>query len=149
MKILRTNSHNRDFQRLVDQLNAYLAKIDGEEHSFYSQFNNIDVLKRVVVAYDEGKPVACGAMKAFGTDSMEIKRMYTDVDTRGKGLGRRVLSELETWAKELGYQSCVLETGDRQPDALALYTKMGYQRIENYGQYKGIDNSRCFKKPLA
>ena len=120
MKILRTNSHNRDFQRLVDQLNAYLAKIDGEEHSFYSQFNNIDVLKRVVVAYDEGKPVACGAMKAFGTDSMEIKRMYTDVDTRGKGLGRRVLSELETWAKELGYQSCVLETGDRQPDALAL-----------------------------
>jgi putative acetyltransferase len=59
-----------------------------------------------------------------------------------------VLSELESWAAELGYPKCVLETGKRQPEAIALYEKQGYQRIPNYGQYIGVENSVCFEKVL-
>ena len=59
-----------------------------------------------------------------------------------------VLKELEDWAKEMGFKKCVLETGKRNPEALALYKKKGYQTTPNYGQYKGIENSVCFEKNL-
>ncbi len=58
------------------------------------------------------------------------------------------MSELEVWATELSYEKCVLETGKRQQEAIALYTKNGYKRIPNYGQYTGVENSLCFEKIL-
>jgi putative acetyltransferase len=59
-----------------------------------------------------------------------------------------VLKALEDWAKELGYHKCILETGKRQPDAIALYQKNGYSIMPNYGQYQGVTNSVCFEKQL-
>ena len=79
---------------------------------------------------------------------MEVKRMYTLPEYRGKGLAAMVLSDLEKWASELAYKRCVLETGKRQPEAIKLYEKNGYQVTPNYGQYIGIENSVCFEKPL-
>jgi GNAT superfamily N-acetyltransferase len=102
----------------------------------------------VVVAYENGRPVSCGAMKEFGPGTMEIKRMYTAPESRGKGIASIVLAELEAWAGELGYEKCVLETGKRQPEAIALYQKNGYKLIPNYGQYAGVENSLCFEKEL-
>jgi GNAT superfamily N-acetyltransferase len=80
---------------------------------------------------------------------MEVKRMYTDPSVRGKGVASAVLRELEKWSRELGYSACVLETGWRQPEAVALYRKSGYEQIPNYGQYAGMENSVCFRKPLV
>jgi len=77
---------------------------------------------------------------------MEVKRMFTLPESRGQGLATTVLGELETWAAELGFERCVLETGKRQPEAIAFYKKHGYEIIPNYGQYAGIDNSVCFEK---
>jgi GNAT superfamily N-acetyltransferase len=145
----RTNSQAPDFISLVEELDAYLAEADGEEHAFYHQFNGIDHLRYVVIAYENDVPVACGAIKAFNEKAMEVKRMYTIPSVRGKGLATKVLAELEDWAAELGYPQCVLETGKRQPDAIALYEKNGYQRIPNYGQYIGMENSVCFEKVLS
>ena len=79
---------------------------------------------------------------------MEVKRMYTLPDFRGKGIATIVLQELEKWAKELRMEKCMLETGKRQPEAIALYTKNGYRLIPNYGQYAGVENSVCFEKLL-
>lgn len=146
--IHRTDSSNPNFQELVRKLDTYLARIDGEENAFYAQYNKIDLLKHAVVILEGEIPVACGAIKELDADSMEVKRMYTDVSARGKGYAKRILSELEKWAKEMGYKSCVLETGKRQPDAIALYQSSGYQLIPNYGQYQGIENSVCFQKML-
>lgn len=146
--IHRTDSSNSNFQELVRKLDTYLARIDGEENAFYAQYNKIDLLKHAVVILEGEIPVACGAIKELDADSMEVKRMYTDVSARGKGYAKRILSELEKWAKEMGYKSCVLETGKRQPDAIALYQSSGYQLIPNYGQYQGIENSVCFQKML-
>ncbi|WP_373397250.1 GNAT family N-acetyltransferase [Algoriphagus halophilus] len=146
--IHRTDSSNSNFQELVRKLDTYLARIDGEENAFYAQYNKIDLLKHAVVILEGEIPVACGAIKELDAESMEVKRMYTDVSARGKGYAKRILSELEKWAKEMGYKSCVLETGKRQPDAIALYQSSGYQLIPNYGQYQGVENSVCFQKML-
>ena len=74
--------------------------------------------------------------------------MYTLPQQRGKGYASIILNELEVWATELGFTSAVLETGVKQPEAIALYKKNGYNRIDNYGQYAGVENSLCFEKEL-
>ena len=148
IKIIRTDSDNQDFVDLVRSLDADLAQRDGNEHSFYAQFNKIDKIKYVVVAYENDKPVGCGAIKEFTPSTMEIKRMYTSPENRGKGIASRVLAELETWAVELSYEKCILETGKRQPEAIELYKKNGYKLMANYGQYAQIENSVCFEKGI-
>ncbi|PWJ43964.1 GNAT family N-acetyltransferase [Sediminitomix flava] len=144
----RTDASNLDFKKLVQFLDIELAIIDGDDHSFYAQYNKTDHIKSVVVAYNNGQAVGCGAIKEFDNESTEVKRMYVDNSVRNKGIASLVLKELENWASELGYKFTVLETGLRQQDAIALYQKNGYQVIPNYGQYIGVDNSRCFQKEL-
>jgi GNAT superfamily N-acetyltransferase len=146
--ILRTNSENKDFIGLVSQLNAYLKIMDGDEHAFYNQYNNIDVLKHVVLAYKDKTPVACGAFKILNENTVELKRMFTKEGYRGVGIASKVVLELENWAKECSFKTCVLETGKRQKEAVSFYKKMNYGAIPNYGPYKGIENSLCFKKDL-
>ncbi|MBD0297524.1 MAG: GNAT family N-acetyltransferase [Bacteroidota bacterium] len=147
-KIIRTDTSNQDFINLVRHLDADLAERDGKDHSFYAQFNKINKMKYAVVAYENDMPVSCGAMKEYTPDVIEIKRMYTLPEYRGKGMATKVLTELEKWATELSYGKCILETGKRQPEAIALYKKNGYQSIPNYGQYIGIENSVCFEKEI-
>ena len=148
MTFTRTNSDNIDFQKLVEALDADLKIRDGEDNAFYAQFNKITAIKYAIVAYDNDLPVGCGAIKQYSDDTMEVKRMYVLPSTRGHGIATSILSELEIWAKELQYARCVLETGQKQPEAIALYKKQGYQIIPNYGQYEGITNSVCFEKLL-
>ena len=148
IKVVRSNSENKDFLFLVKQLDAYLKTTDGDEHDFYNQFNSINVLKHVVIAYLDGKPSTCGAFKRFNENSVEIKRMFTIPETRGNGIATQVLNELENWAMELDYSSCVLETGVRQTEAIEFYKKNLYKIIPNYGQYINVENSLCFEKKI-
>lgn len=148
IELKRTNSDNKDFIKLVEYLDVYLTITDGDEHSFYDQFNKLDNINHVIIAYEKDEPLGCGAIKEFDVQSMEIKRMYTAPVGRGKGVASKILKELEVWSKELGYSRCVLETGIRQFEAVGLYKKQGYTSISNYGQYKGIANSLCFEKLL-
>ena len=148
IKLIKCNSNNEDFINLVKLLDTDLALRDGEDHSFYSQFNKINAIKHALVLYENNNPVACGALKEFNKDSMEVKRMYTLPKFRGQGFANKILFKLEKWAKELGYKKCVLETGKRQPEAIKLYSKNGYKTIPNYGQYIGVENSVCFEKLL-
>lgn len=148
LTLKRTDSTDPDFIPLVQLLDADLAIRDGDEHVFYHQFNKITTIKHVIVAYDGDMPVGCGAIKELSQDVMEVKRMYTLPEHRGKGIAAEVLAGLEQWAAELGYTKCMLETGLKQPEAIALYKKCGYSRIPNYGQYAGVENSVCFEKAL-
>lgn len=148
IKILRTDSDNKDFRELVRFLDADLAIRDGAEHSFYAQFNKIDKIRHVVVAYENESAVGCGAFKEYEPNAVEIKRMFVRPERRGIGIAGKVLTELERWAKELNYTECVLETGLKQPEAIALYRKSGYEIFPNYGQYAGIENSVCMRKTL-
>lgn len=148
INLRRTDSDDADFKALVKLLDADLAERDGADHGFYSQFNKIDKIRHAVVCYENDLPIGCGAIKAFSDEAMEMKRMYVSPAGRNKGIATRVLTELEAWAVELGYPKCVLETGKRQPEAIALYEKNGYTRTANYGQYVGVENSVCFEKVL-
>lgn len=147
--IKRTNSTDKNFQELVKALDLELKIRDGADHSFYHQFNSIDTLKYVMVAYQEHKPVGCGAIKEYSGNIMEIKRMFVPETERGKGIATALLKEVETWAKELAVKKCILETGKNQPEAIALYKKCGYAIIPNYGQYENVSNSVCFEKVLV
>jgi GNAT superfamily N-acetyltransferase len=146
--IIRTNSENKDFLHLVKYLDAELAQLDGDEHAFYAQLNKTHNLNHVIVAYENDKPVACGALREYSPTTMEVKRMYTLPGNRGKGIATKILKELENWAAELSYQKCILETGKRQPDAIWLYQKNGYKIIPSYGKYLVMENSVCFEKEI-
>ena len=145
----RTSSDNLDFQDLVTLLDIDLQARDGEEHAFYAQFNKIENIKNVVVCYVNQAPVGCGAFKVFDQNKVEIKRMFVRPEFRGQGIGFSVLKELELWATELNYASAILETGKKQPEAIKLYEKAGYERIKNFGQYEGIENSVCMIKDIG
>lgn len=148
IEILRTNSDNKDFIKLVASLDVDLAGRDGEDHDFYTQFNKIDKIRYVVLAYDEGEPVGCGAIKEYEPRIMEVKRMFVNPDCRGKGIASKILKELEKWTSELSFKKCILETGVKQPEAIGLYKKNGYEFIANYGQYAGVTESVCFEKKI-
>ena len=148
MKVVRTNSEDPDFINLLVDLDAFLKITDEDEHDFYNQYNNVDVIKHVVVIYIDETPVGCAAIKKFDTTAMEIKRMYVSDKQRGKGIAQKMIIELESWTKELGYTKCVLETGRRQKAAVRFYKKCMYEVRENYGQYIGMENSICFEKVL-
>ena len=148
IEITRTDSNNQDFILLVRELDDYLAEMDGEEHGFYAQYNGLQQIKHVVLAYDGEIPVGCGAIKAFDSFSMEIKRMYVLPEYRGQRIASKILEALEQWADELNYGRCILETGLRQVEAVKLYKRENYVQIDNYGQYAGVENSVCFEKKL-
>lgn len=148
MKIVRTNANHPDFQYLVHQLDELLAEINGEDHTFYHQFNSLESIQQVVVMYKEDIPVACGAYKPFDTNSCEIKRMFTLPGYRGQGFAGKILWELESLIREMGYEYAVLETSVKLKSAIQLYKKMGYAEFEKYGQYKDAKDSICFRKKL-
>jgi GNAT superfamily N-acetyltransferase len=122
---------------------------DGDEHSFYAQFNKIDKIRHVVVAYENEKAVGCGAFREYSTGAAEIKRMFVCPENRGRGIGGKILKELETWAREFNFSECILETGVKQPEAIRLYQKSGYETIPSYGQYLNVENSICMKKSIS
>ena len=144
--IKRTTSNNEDFGNLVVQLDAYLRVLDGEHHAFYAQFNKTNLLKNAVICYENDTAVGIGAYKEFEPNVAEIKRMYTLPESRGKGIAKAILTELEAWAREENYTTSILETGFLQVDAIGLYQKLGYEITENFGQYSGVANSVCMKK---
>lgn len=146
--IKRISTINDDFVALVKQLDKYLKTVDGEDHAFYDQYNKIDKFKHIVLFYKNNVAIACGAMKPYNKNTMELKRMWTNKTERQKGIASKILNELEKWANELRYEKCILETGSRQVAAIKFYERNGYTRTPNFGQYSEIENSRCFEKLL-
>ena len=99
IKIVRTDSDNKDFKELVKLLDEGLAEVDGDDHAFYSQFNKISNIRYVVLACENEQPSGCGAIKEFVPGTMEIKRMYVKPESRRKGIAAAILTELENWAR--------------------------------------------------
>ncbi|MBF0648590.1 GNAT family N-acetyltransferase [Dysgonomonas sp. GY75] len=148
IEIKRTNSGNEDFRKLVVELEKHLTFADEKAHSECKQYNKLETIKYVVVAYIEGKAIGCGAIRKYDSDTIEVKRMFVSIDARGQGVGTKMLLELEAWAIELGFKKSILETGNMLPEAVRLYKKSNYIQIPNYGQYEGMEKSICFAKKL-
>jgi GNAT superfamily N-acetyltransferase len=113
-QLVKVTEISIDARKALRGLSEYLAEKDGIEHAFYAHYNKIDKIKFVVIAYTDNIPVSCGAIKHYQPGIAEIKRMYTLLEYRGKGIATRVLIELEAWAAEMNYKKCILETGKKQ-----------------------------------
>ncbi|CAM3927893.1 Acetyltransferase (GNAT) family protein [Pedobacter westerhofensis] len=144
----RTNSDNPDFRALITELDADLRLRNGDLMNIYDQHNVIEKIDTVVVAYIDEVPAGCGCFKTYDNETVEIKRMFVRPQARGNGISRKVLTELEAWARELKTTYAVLETGSKQLEALSLYPKAGYLPIPKYGPYIDLPESICFKKVL-
>ncbi|MFD8741579.1 GNAT family N-acetyltransferase [Streptomyces sp. NPDC059616] len=109
-----------------------------------------------LLAYDaRDRPVATGGWRTqdrndegYSDGDAELKRMFVIPEGRGNGLARRILAALEDDARAAGRVRMVLETGDQQPEAIALYTSSGYTPCEKFGRYRTYESSLCFAKPL-
>ena len=145
----RGDSSDEGFQKLIKELDKVLRSRYNQVQNQYDQYNKVDTIRNVVVAYIGEQPVGCGCFKKFDHSSVEIKRMFVSEDHRGKGIAESILKELERWAKELSYHHTVLETGVKLPEAMRLYQKYHYVITENYGQYIGMENSVCMRKDLG
>jgi GNAT superfamily N-acetyltransferase len=147
IEIIRTNSQNPEFEKLIQLLNSDLANRDGKTHPL-SQFNNISSIKHVVLVMKKDIAIGCGAISKYDNSSIEIKRMYVSPEARGQRIGEKILSELENWSRELGYTKCLLFMGSKQPEASKLYQRNNYTLIEKYGKLKDISDSICLAKDL-
>jgi GNAT superfamily N-acetyltransferase len=148
-KIVRVDNDNLDFQKLIVSLDADLAGRYGPIQKNFAQFNKVDNIRDVVVAYAEGDPAGCGAFKPYDTEIVELKRIFVTAEYRRKGLAGLILRELELMAKAKGFRTAILETGVLQPEAIQLYRKAGFEIIPNYEPYTESTNSVCMRKTLA
>lgn len=110
----------------------------------------------VVIALDPAQvPIAHAALRDLGqvtpalADALEVKRVYVSPAARGTGVSVQIMRELERIAIERGRARLILQTGDRQPDAVALYRKLGYHHIDVYPPYQPITFSICMARPLT
>lgn len=101
-----------------------------------------------VIARANGRAVGCGAVRRIDATTAEIKRMYVAPEARGRGLARGILALLEAEAARLDATRLVLETGDLQVDAIALYRAAGFHGIPRFGEYADAPLSVCFGKDL-
>ena len=148
LKVRRTTSDNKDFKNLLDELNNDLrARYSNNEYKFDIDIK-IDRLETVALAYINDITLGCGCFKEIKEDTVEIKRMFVNPYFRGYGVASAILEELTKWAKELCYSWAVLETGEQQPESIKLYSKHGFEIIENFGPYVGVKGSVCMGKRL-
>ena len=148
VRIVKTTSENPDFENLIKALDESLWERYPELKSDYWGNNILELNPNVVILYIEDKAVGCGCFKKYDKNTIEIKRMFVSPEVRGMGLAQTILLELEGWAGNLGYSFSVLETLYKQKEAIALYQKTGYDIVDNYEPYVGLENSICMRKPI-
>lgn len=153
LEILRTDSNNKDFQKLVFELNKALLNenidVNVEIQNKYNKINIINNIDTVIIAYLDNIAVGCGCFRLYNDEIVEIKRMFVLPEKRKLGISSLILKELESWIKELEYKEILLETGKNMIAPINLYKKYGYQIIDNYGNYVNVDNSICMKKIIS
>jgi len=131
-----TYDHPDSVALIADVQQEYVVRYGGEDRTPVDPAQFSPPLGLFLVAYVDDEPAACGGWRVHDTD-VELKRMYVRPAFRGRGLARAVLAELERTAAAAGYARLVLETGDRQPEAIALYTSAGYTPVPRFGYYAG------------
>lgn len=144
----KTTSENPNFIDLVAALDVSLWSRYPKLKTNYWGNNIIEFNPNVIVVHLDGKAVACGCFKKYDKNTIELKRMFVSPEARGLGLAKQIIQELELWAHELGFSFSVLETLDKQNQAIGLYQKVGYTIVDNYEPYVGLENSICMKKQI-
>lgn len=150
IRTIDTDKDNPDFVALVALFDKQLVDTYGADvMKEYNPHNALDGIIRAVVVTCEGEPCACGGIRRFSDDSVEIKRIFVKPAFRRLGLGRIVMQRLEELAVASGYERAVLETAADMAAAQVLYEKCGFTRMKNYAPYENNPLSVCFEKHLT
>ena len=120
----------------------------GIQREKYNAYNQLDRIHEAIVVYEGDTPVGGGAIRKYSETDVELKRIFVQPEYQGQGVGRQLVSRLIDWAKELGYERMILETGELLKESCALYQKLGFEVIPNYGPYVNMPESLCMAKKL-
>ncbi len=147
----RENLDSPAVQELFAALNAEIMERYPEEGTTHFRLNAEEIAAgrgALFVAYAAERPVGCGSIRRLDAGTAEIKRMYVSDDARGRGIGRQLLRALEAKAHDLAVGRILLETGERQDAALALYERVGFRRVARFGEYSTSALSVCLAKDI-
>jgi len=150
MEFVFTNGNDKRFTDLCDELDDYLNEVVGGEkqREKYNQYNTLEDIHDVILVIDDGQCVGCASFKKHDAVTAEIKRVFVKKEYRRNGYAKVIMQALEQRAIEAGYYKLILETGNSLKPAIVLYRNLGYEIIENYGEYEGMPESVCMAKPL-
>lgn len=150
MRFEYTDGGNKDFISLCNLLDNYLNESFGgeENRAEYIQYNKLNDIKDVIVAYDGDIPVGSASFKKYDDDCAEVKRVFIKKEYRGQGISKKIMELLEQSAKNKGFSYFILESGAPLFEAHSLYKTIGYKIMPNYGQYVDMSESICMKKRL-
>lgn len=150
MEFKRTGGQDKDFMencRLLDQdLDRRVGKVIKRDQ--YKQYNQLDKVQEAIVVYQGGQAIGGGAIRKYDDKIAELKRVFVRPEFQGQGIGSKLVSLLMEWAAELGYRRMILETGELLAESCAVYKKLGFQVIPNYGPYVNIPESLCMARDL-
>lgn len=150
MDYVRTDGKNEDFIENCRLLDMDLDRRVGKQikREKYAKFNQLDEIREAIVVYDDGKPVGGGAIRRYDDETVELKRVFVHNEYQGQGIGSRLVSSLIEWAAQLGYRRMILETGELLAESCAVYRKLGFTVIPNYGPYADMPESLCMAKAI-
>lgn len=150
MQYIYTDGCNQDFIKLCHALDTFLNELVGgeENRAEYVKYNKLDNIHDVFVAYDREKPIGSASFKKYDDERAEVKRVFVNEKYRGCGIAKQLMKLLEEKAREKGFKYLILESGEPLVTAMALYRKIGFKVIPNYGQYKDMPESICMQKEI-
>lgn len=151
MEFRRTDGKNVDFIENCRLLDQVLEQRVGKElqQNQYHVHNQLDKIHEAIVVYQNGCPIGGGAFRSIDSETAELKRIFVQPDWQGQGVGKELVSRLIAWASELGYKKLILESAKPLSEAHALYRKLGFEMIPNYGPYVAMEESLCMAKELT
>ncbi len=150
MQFIWTDGNNEDFRHFYLETENYYSSLVGglANRKAFVPYNISESITDVVIVYMDDNAVACGGLKKYSDTDVEIKRVWVDPDFRGKHIATELMDLIEKRAAEMGYKRTILQTREIMKDAVGLYQKREYEKIENYPPYDKLDGAICFAKNL-
>lgn len=147
---IRTDGKNKDFIENCRLLDLDLDRRVGKQikRDKYKQYNQLDEIQEAIVVYENNQAIGGGAIRRYDDENIELKRVFVHTEYQGQGIGSKLVSLLIEWARELGYQRMILETGELLAESCTVYKKLGFEVIPNYGPYANMPESLCMAKDL-
>ena len=146
-----TDGCDRDFQSFWLKTEEYYNQIAGGagNREAFVPYNISGSITDALIAYDGDTAVGCAGLKPYSGCDAEVKRVWVEPLYRGNHIARDMMTQLENKALEKGYSRLILQTREIMTEAVRLYMKLGYRRIQNYPPYDRLDGAVCFAKDIA
>ena len=143
-----TNGSDEAFHDFYLKTEDFYSSIVGgrKNREAFIPYNISESISDVLIAEIDGKAIGCGGLKMYSMNAIEIKRLWVNMEYRGKHIASEIMERLEERAEREGYTRLILQTRPQMEGAIRLYTKRGYKKIDNYPPYDKLEGAICFEK---